>query len=91
MPHEIRKDRDAILLSIFEKLDHVSTFGWESETFLEMLLGPLLVRSLKTFPRTVEYTSNNKLQPLNELSELCAQKGYSKRNQFLHETETRHL
>ena len=91
MPHEICKDRDVVLLRIFEKLDHVSTFGWESETCLEMLLGPLLVRYLNTFPGIVDYTSNNKLQPLNELSELCAQKGYSKRNQFLHETETRHL
>ena len=79
MPHEIRKDRDAILLSIFEKLDHVSTFGWESETFLEMLLGPLLVRYLKTSPATVDYTSNNKLHQIRELSELCAQKGYLKK------------
>ena len=82
MPHEICKDKDVVLLRIFEKLDHMSMFGWESETCLEMLLGPLCMRSLKTFPGTVDYTSNNKLQPVRELSELCAQKGYLKSNQF---------
>ena len=76
MTREICKDRYVVLLRIFEKLDHVSTFGWEFETCLEMLLGPLLVRYLNTFPGTVDYTSNNKLQPIRELSELCAQKGY---------------
>ena len=91
MPHETCKDRDVVLLRNFDKLDHVSTFGWESKTCKEMLLDPLLVRSLKTFPGTVDYTSNNKLQSLNELSELRAQKGCSKSNQFLHETETRNL
>ena len=79
MPHKIFKDRDVVLLRIFEKLDHVSTFGWQSETCLEMLLGPLLGRSLKNSPGTVDYTSNNKLQPIRELSELCAQKGYLKK------------
>ena len=91
MPCEICKDRYVVLLRISKKLDHVSTFGWESETCLEMLLGPLLVRSLKTSPGTIDYTSNNKLQPIRELMELCAKKGYLKRNQFLHETKTRYL
>ena len=76
MPYEICKDRYMVLLRIFKKLDPVSRFGWESETCLEMFLGPLLGRSLKTSPGTVDYTSNNKLQPIRELSELCAQKGY---------------
>ena len=76
MPHKICKEKYVVLLRIFEKLNHVSTFGWEYESLLEILLGPLLVRSLKTSPGTVDYTSNNKLQPIRELSELCAQKGY---------------
>ena len=79
IPCEIFKDRYVVLLRIFKKLDHVSTFGWESETCLEMLLSPLLVRSLKTSHGTVYYTSNNKLQPIRELIELCAQKGYLKK------------
>ncbi|TMW89600.1 hypothetical protein EJD97_016918 [Solanum chilense] len=72
MPCEICKNRYVVLLKIFEKLDHVSTFGWESGTCLEMLLGPLLVRSLDTSAGTIDYTSKNKLQPIRELSELCA-------------------
>ena len=43
-----------------------------------------LVEPLVT-PQTI------KLRPIRELSELCARKVIEERNQFLNETETRHL
>lgn len=85
----------------FEKLDLVSTFGWEAETsfpkvlgdIIESLAGAIFVDS--GFNKDITFQSIQPLlgplvtpqtlkpHPVRELSELCEQKGYTKKKDVI--------